>query len=137
MQQVVARSPRYQFQLLWISISKVMSIDIHDIVETYAQHCPAATATALPPELPPAENAFPSMSVFCTGPKAALTECDPIPNSSMFVLPMSCAPLFRSNRTTVASYGLLWFRRRADAQVVGKSTVHMLSLIAISRPLKG
>jgi hypothetical protein len=50
------------------------------------EHCPDATATALPPELPPAENLSKGKALL-TGPKNEWVECEPIPNSSRFVLP--------------------------------------------------
>jgi hypothetical protein len=91
---------------------------------------------ALPPELPPAEKTSPPTEPFTTGPYAELVECDPMPNSSMFVLPQMNAPCSLSSRTIVASYGLWKSARMWDAHVVGKSTVQMLSLMAIARPSK-
>ena len=86
-----------------------------------ASHSPAATAAALPPELPPERFSL-SVNGLMTGP---WTEClfnelhtrleycvqgsnhaaRPIPNSSQFVFPTICAPGVRSSCTTVASYG--------------------------------
>ncbi|CCF42604.1 hypothetical protein CH063_12558, partial [Colletotrichum higginsianum] len=63
---------------------------------------PVWTATALPPELPPAEVGV-ADSGFSTGPWTEFRECDPMPNSSMFVLPTTWAPRSRSWRTMVAS----------------------------------
>lgn len=106
---------------------------------TYAQHCPVATATALPPELPPALNCSPCPSLFreyFTGPKAECVECEPMPNSSIFVFPAIIAPASRSCLTTVASYGLVKALRLSDAAVVGRSVVHILSFMPISRPLR-
>jgi hypothetical protein len=88
---------------------------------------------ALPPELPPAEH---GPLPFITAPYAEFMECDPMPNSSMFVLPQMIAPCSLSSRTTVASYGLWKSRSIFDPHVVGKSTVHMLSLMAILRPIR-
>ncbi|PHH92367.1 hypothetical protein CDD83_7649 [Cordyceps sp. RAO-2017] len=93
---------------------------------------PTTTATALPPELPPAEMACPSPrdSGLRTGPCIELVECEPMPNSSMLVLPTTRPPRARSCRTTVASKGEAWPRRMRDAHCVGNSAVAMLSLTA-------
>ena len=89
---------------------------------TDASHSPAATAAALPPELPPAERPSLSPNGLITGPWIEYLFSDlcerfkqrvhgsnqtahPIPNSSQFVFPTICAPEVRSSRTTVASYG--------------------------------
>ena len=94
-----------------------------------------ATATALPPELPPLE-AFSACKLFgfTTGPKCVCVECDPIPNSSRFVFPAIIAPESSRRSTTVALYGLAKFVRIREPQVVGKSVVQMLSFTATSSP---
>lgn len=58
----------------------------------------------------------------------------PIPNSSRLVFPLIKAPAALSLWMTVASNGLSWLRKIAEAQVVGLSLVHILSFTAISRP---
>ena len=90
---------------------------------TDASHNPAATAAALPPELPPAERPSLSPNGLMTGPwteylfselgrafkmvrvKDNDNPAYPIPNSSQFVFPTTCAPAVRRSCTTVASYG--------------------------------
>ena len=120
---------------------------------THAKHCPVATATALPPELPPADTGSSLLlSGFLTGPWIDLREWDlhhimnqhhyrlgrlytyPIPNSSMLVLPATIAPACWIFWTTVAAYGLIKPFRIAEAHVVGSSVVQMLSLTAIKFP---
>jgi len=66
---------------------------------------PAATAAALPPELPPAERDSKG-GMFVTEPKAEFVEREPMPNSSMFVFPMTRLPFFLSVSMTVALKGL-------------------------------
>src|SRR5256885_4223105 len=61
---------------------------------------PAATAAALPPELPPGTRS--RSHGLRTGPKAEFSLDEPIANSSWLVLPSSGAPIFS---TTVAVYG--------------------------------
>lgn len=76
----------------------------------YTSQRPAATAAALPPELPPAEIRIRSsfrMEGFMTGPKILCVECEPIPNSSMFVLPKIKLPsLFRASTQSALQVGL-------------------------------
>ncbi len=55
-------------------------------------------------------------------------------NSSRLVLPATSAPAARSRRTTVASYGDRYPSRIRDPQVVGWSSVTMLSLMAMATP---
>lgn len=120
---------------------------------------PDRTATALPPELPPAlrrvvllfllllfllllsllllsASALTSLASSCTtAPWAELTLCVPMPNSSRFVLPTTWAPRAFSCLTMVASKGEPCEERMPEAQVVGRPLpsseyVAMLSLTA-------
>ena len=68
-----------------------------------ASQKPAATAAALPPELPPATRVV-SWGFFVT-PKALFSVDEPMANSSRFVLPMNTAPAAASFPITVASKG--------------------------------
>ena len=138
---------------------------------TDASHSPAATAAALPPELPPAERPSLSPNGLMTGPwtEYLFNELSkhlrwlywglrqpayPIPNSSQFVLPTTCAPAVRRSCTTVASYGEENSGQKLgpvqkgdktpgaplsmrDEHVVGMSEVHMLSFTATAIPDKG
>jgi len=138
---------------------------------TDALHNPPATATALPPELPPAERPSLSPNGLMTGPWTEylfneLSEHSrwlllgqrqltyPIPNSSQFVFPTTCAPAVRRSCTTAASYGeeksgqkLEPVRKSdktldaplsmRDEHVVGMSEVHMLSFTATAMPDNG
>ena len=114
-----------------------------EICLTDASHSPAATAAALPPELPPAERPSLSPNGLMTGPwieylfnelwkqlgyrvQGSNQTAHPIPNSSQFVFPTICAPEVRSSCTTVASYGdekSVWrsglVRRRSEG-IVGE-----------------
>ena len=62
---------------------------------------PAATAAALPPELPP--GTLPVSRGLEVGPKMELSVVLPMANSSMFVLPISTAPASFISLTAVAS----------------------------------
>ena len=70
-------------------------------VPVHAGTSPAATAAAEPPELPPGTHA--RFHGLCTAPKYEFSFDEPIANSSMFVLPISTVPAFRSRATTSAS----------------------------------
>jgi len=97
--------------------------------------CLVATAAALPPELPPAERLL-NGEALVTGPKKELIECEPIPNSSILVLPQTKEPFSRRLLTTPASKGLRYSLRTADPQVVFDPTVAMLSFTAMCRKLR-
>lgn len=74
------------------------------VVNTDASQRPAATAAALPPELPPAECAGEEAKRgLMTGPWTEWRFSDPMPNSSQLVFPRMSAPAVRKRRTTVAS----------------------------------
>mmetsp|Transcript_5153 Transcript_5153/g.17984 ORF Transcript_5153/g.17984 Transcript_5153/m.17984 type:complete len:255 (+) Transcript_5153:1175-1939(+) len=109
------------------------------------------TATAEPPLLPPADlklrvrrsssdapagtSSLAERIELTTGPLADVRLCDPIPNSSMAVLPMTMAPASRSRRTTVASYGASQPASAFDPAVVGsRSAVQKLALSATGTP---
>ena len=77
------------------------------------------------------------MNKLRTGPLNEFWECEPIPNSSIFVLEDTVAPCCFRSLTTVASKGEMWFERFLDAAVVGSEEVTMLSFIAIASPLRG
>src|SRR5690606_39696460 len=62
---------------------------------------PEATAAALPPEEPPAEN--PGWLGIRAAPNAAFSEVMPKASSCMFVVPTTTAPARRSSATTGAS----------------------------------
>lgn len=102
-------------------------------VPSAPEHWPVATATALPPELPPAVVPL----GVCTAPKEEWSEWDPMPNSSRLVLPAKVAPAERSWVTTVALKGEVKFLRPADAHVVGRARVQMLSFMAMCWPVRG
>src|SRR6185312_11301436 len=93
---------------------------------------PAATAAAEPPEDPPGLRA--GSTGLRVGPYALVSVEDPMANSSMFVLATTTAPCARSLVIAVASYGLTYPDRIRDPQVVGMSSVAMLSLTAIAIP---
>ena len=63
----------------------------------------AATAAAVPPELPPGTRS--RSHGFCTGPKCEVSLDEPIANSSMLVLPTSTVPARLRAATTCASKG--------------------------------
>jgi hypothetical protein len=65
--------------------------------------CPAATATALPPDEPPGTRS--THHGFFTGPNAEFSLELPIANSSRLVLPIMTAPSASRRSTTVAEYG--------------------------------
>lgn len=129
-------SPQRAVQGFRQSVPGLLRNKLLPVLITHALHWPAATATALPPELPPGERSCPlrSRREFLTGPNREWIECDPIPNSSRFVFPATMAPAAPRSSTTVALNGLLNFSRILDAQVVGRSHVQMLSLTDIKRP---
>ncbi len=62
-----------------------------------------ATAAAEPPDEPPGTRD--RSHGLRDGPYAEFSVEEPIANSSMFVLPSSTTPAWRSRRVTVASYG--------------------------------
>src|ERR1044071_4954383 len=85
---------------------------------------PAATAAALPPELPPGTRLV-SHGLRVT--RNALFSVElPIANSSRLVLPTKTAPAASSFFTTVASYGERKFSRIFDEQVVVPKVVQRL-----------
>src|SRR3990170_1128515 len=65
--------------------------------------CPAATATADPPEDPPGTRD--GSHGLQTGPKAEFSFDEPIANSSRLVFPTITAPALSRRSTTVAEYG--------------------------------
>lgn len=71
---------------------------------THAKQLPVATATAEPPELPPAMWPSSDRQMFLVGPKMESTAPEPILNSSRFVLPMSTAPASSKRVNGVALY---------------------------------
>ena len=105
---------------------------------TDASHIPAATAAALPPELPPADLSSDVSIGFTTGPwtewmfsdlgknvsagkRDRETESHPIPNSSQFVLPNISAPDCCNSFTTVASKGEIYsakYRFSGEAWII-------------------
>src|SRR3954468_10978747 len=93
---------------------------------------PAATATAEPPEDPPAMT--PASKGLTGVPKALVSEVEPIANSSMLVLPTGTAPAASKRATAVASYGERNSPKIFDAQVVRPSDITMLSLTAMGTP---
>src|SRR5688500_11025230 len=93
---------------------------------------PAATAAALPPELPPGTRV--GSHGFFVGLNAEASVDEPMPNSSMFVLPRMIAPAPRSLLTTVASYGGIQPSRIFEPAVVATPLVTRLSLSAIGTP---
>ena len=119
---------------------------------------PAATAEALPPELPPAtlgpndasvvnsddefSSPFPprtnSLGRATHGlmhaPDAECTFADPIPNSSMLHLPTMTAPAARNRAVTVDSIGGVYPFSILDPAVVGAPRTQKLSLTAIGTP---
>ena len=121
---------------------------------------PAATAEALPPELPPAtlgpndascvisisddddEFSWPFSSPrvgrathgLMHAPDAECTFADPIPNSSMLHLPTMTAPAARNRAVTVDSIGGVYPFSILDPAVVGAPRTQKLSLTAIGTP---
>ena len=121
---------------------------------------PAATAEALPPELPPAtlgpndaswvisisddddEFSWPFSSSrvgrathgLMHAPDAECTFADPIPNSSMLHLPTMTAPAARNRAVTVDSIGGVYPFSILDPAVVGAPRTQKLSLTAIGTP---
>src|SRR5688572_32575655 len=92
------------------------------------QHMPAASAAALPPELPPGMR---SVSHGLRVARNALFSVElPIANSSRLVFPMITAPAASSRRITVASYGARKFSSIFDEQVVVPHEVQRLSFTA-------
>src|SRR5918996_4353350 len=89
---------------------------------------PAATSAAEPPEEPPGTR---EGSTGCiTRPNAECSVDEPIANSSMLVLAAIIAPARRRRVTAVAVKGETYPSRIREPQVVGCSTVTMLSLRA-------
>src|SRR3954466_2211302 len=90
---------------------------------------PAATAAALPPELPPGTRSrFQGLS---TGPYAEFSFDEPMANSSWLVLPSSGAPIFS---TTVAVDGGRYASGIFDPGCEGTSLVQKRSLTASGTP---
>src|SRR5829696_10160514 len=85
---------------------------------------PAATATALPPELPPGTRV--GSSGWRVGPNAEFSVEDPMANSSRFVFPIGMPPAATRRSTTVAVYGGRHPSRTRDEHVVGTPRVHRL-----------
>ena len=95
---------------------------------------PAATAAALPPELPPGtQSAFQGL---CVGWNAEFSVEPPIANSSIFALPRITGRSACNFSITVALYGGTKFSSILDAQVVLTPFVQILSLIAPGIPSK-
>ena len=78
------------------------------------------------------ERAFPDEEQ--VGPNIESTLPEPMPNSSMLVLPMTRPPASVVLCTTVALYFGLKGSNILEQQVVGKSLVQKLSLMAINFP---
>lgn len=123
-----------------------------------------ATATADPPELPPAMWPSSDRQTFFVGPKMESMAPEPMLNSSKFVLPINTAPASfkrvngvalydgtkfssilhrreRNEKTTSESnaHGVQFVLKNVaylDAHVVGKPFTQKLSLIAIGMPSK-
>ena len=72
-----------------------------------------------------------------TGPMAEFSLEEPIPNSSMFVLPSTTAPASRRRPTAVASPDGTKSPRMREPQVVSRPAVQMLSLTATGSPARG
>src|SRR5689334_10668532 len=69
-------------------------------VSTVPKHIPVASATADPPDEPPATRlAFHGLT---TGPKSLSSDVVPDPNRCMFVFPTSTAPASRRRSTRTA-----------------------------------
>src|SRR5688572_6679932 len=90
-------------------------------VPRLAAHNRAATAAALPPELPPGTRL--GSHGFRHGLTAERSVELPIANSSMLSLPRITAPAARSFATTVPSYGGTQPARIFDAAVVTRPRV--------------
>src|SRR5215472_6573594 len=95
----------------------------------------AATAAAEPPDEPPGTLVVSHGLRDVPYPEFSVDE--PIANSSMFVLPISTAPAFRSRLVIVDSYGGCQPSRMRDPQVVGMPTVVNRSLTATGTPASG
>src|SRR2546423_14759515 len=98
-------------------------------VPRLAATSPAETAAALPPELPPGTRS--TFHGFFVGLTADRSVDEPIPNSSMLVLPMMIAPAARSRSAAAPSYGGIQPARMREPAVVARSLVTRLSLSAI------
>jgi hypothetical protein len=96
---------------------------------------PAATATALPPLLPPAMSR--GSWGLRTAPYARLFEVMPADSSCMPVLPTTTAPAARRTRTTVASAAGRQSRNAGVPAVHGNPATWMLSFTAIGTPSSG
>src|SRR3954467_6835294 len=96
---------------------------------------PAATAAALPPELPPGTRS--RSHGFSTGPYAEFSFDEPIANSSWFVLASSGAPAPASFSTTVAVYGGGWSSRIFEPAWDGTPSVQKSSLTPSGTPPSG
>ena len=100
---------------------------------------PDASATAAPPELPPALR--PGISAFCVAPKTGLKVWLPRPNSGVFVLPMTIAPASCIRCTMISLVGAIRSFSAGDPIVVGRPAAFDRSLTAsgipCSQPLRG
>src|SRR3989304_2223570 len=95
---------------------------------------PADMAAAEPPLEPP--GTWSRSHGLCVLKKAEFSQEEPMPNSSMLVLPMSTAPASASLFTTVALYCGTYSSRIFDEQVVRTARVEMQSLIAKGMPVR-
>lgn len=103
-----------------------------------AKHAPDETAAALPPELPPGTKHAsvlsplppPSDQGLRVRPWWLKSVPDPIPNSSMLVLPRRGAPASRRRWVGVESYGGVKLARAAEEAVVETPRVQKLSFAA-------
>src|SRR5277367_705427 len=90
-----------------------------------AQHIPAASAAADPPDDPPGTRL---VSQGLRVVRKALFSVElPMANSSRLVLPRNTAPACSSFLTTVASYGAWKFSSIREEQVVVPNVVQRLS----------
>jgi hypothetical protein len=96
---------------------------------------PDATAAASPPLDPP--GVCPADHGFSVAPRSALTVCQRIPNSGMFVRPTGMAPAARSSPMCGASWLATASRSRAMPCVVAEPATSMFSLTVIGTPLSG
>ena len=96
---------------------------------------PDATAAASPPLDPP--GVCPADHGFSVAPRSALTVCQRIPNSGMFVRPTGMAPAARSSPMCGASWLATASRSGAMPSVVAEPATSMFSLTVIGTPLSG
>ena len=96
---------------------------------------PAATAAALPLELPPGARV--SSQGLRVGPKCECSPEEPMANSSMFVFPSRGIPAAAHFSATAALYGAMKFSRKRDPQVVRAPLTQKMSLWATGIPRRG